>query len=187
MSAIDRIAELWSEARALSEIGAELGVSRSTIAGKIARARRRGDDRFGARSPSPGPKPRPRLKPRPKVREVRPGAPGVGNRRALPPVPPLAAVSLAALLPGQCKWPVNDRPPGRMIEIEFCARPAAPGSPYCEEHTRRTRPRATGGGSGPRTADLLWRPPPYRRRGEGRLRANGAAANGDAIDRLHSR
>ena len=48
------IAQLWSAGLPLSEIARELGeATRSAIAGKIQRARRKGDTRFQPRSPKP--------------------------------------------------------------------------------------------------------------------------------------
>ena len=43
---LDSLAELWPQNKPLSEIGVQLGVSRSVVAGRINRARRDGDDRF---------------------------------------------------------------------------------------------------------------------------------------------
>ena len=51
---IDAIAELWAQDKALSEIGLELGKTRSSVAGLIQRARRRGDPRLALGCLGPG-------------------------------------------------------------------------------------------------------------------------------------
>jgi hypothetical protein len=125
---LDRIAELWRAGKTQTEIADEVSATASVVAGLVGRARRRGDLRFG-----------PRPAPPPRVREIRPGAPGVGNRRPLPSVAPPAAVSLLALGYGMCRWPTNDALPGQMAErLEFCGRPVeAPNASYCLEHAQR--------------------------------------------------
>jgi hypothetical protein len=45
----DHLAELWAAGATLSDIGLKLGGSRSLVAGRIARARARGDLRFALR------------------------------------------------------------------------------------------------------------------------------------------
>jgi hypothetical protein len=49
----DQLAELWAAGATLSDIGRKLGGSRSLVAGRIARARARGDLRFGLRPKTP--------------------------------------------------------------------------------------------------------------------------------------
>ena len=49
----DQLAELWAGGATLSDIGLKLGGSRSLVAGRIARARARGDLRFALRPPTP--------------------------------------------------------------------------------------------------------------------------------------
>ena len=49
----DQLAELWAAGATLSDIGLKLGGSRSLVAGRIARARARGDLQFALRPPTP--------------------------------------------------------------------------------------------------------------------------------------
>ena len=49
----DQLAELWAAGATLSDIGLKLGGSRSLVAGRIARARARGDLRFALRPKTP--------------------------------------------------------------------------------------------------------------------------------------
>jgi hypothetical protein len=54
MSLDDQLAELWPAGASFTDMGRRLGVSRSIVAGRIDRARKAGDPRFG-----PRPKPEP--------------------------------------------------------------------------------------------------------------------------------
>jgi hypothetical protein len=118
---LDDIAALWTQNKSLSEIGAELGISRGVVIGKIDRARKAGDDRFSRQ---------------PKVRQIKEPGLSVGNRHpapiAAPPSPPLPLVRLR---PGLCKWPTNAPPPGHANEMLFCGEPVARlGANYCGRH-----------------------------------------------------
>jgi hypothetical protein len=127
----DQLAELWAAGATLSDIGLKLGGSRSVVAGKIARARARGDLRFSPRPP--GPK-KARVQ-KMKARIVKPPGLFVGARRR-ESASQLAAAKLSTLVdlrPGQCHYPVND--PERGGEFLFCAAPVArPGAKYCRHH-----------------------------------------------------
>ena len=117
----DQLAELWAAGATLSDIGLKLGGSRSLVAGRIARARARGDLRFALRPPRPkrerGPS---------KLLIVKPVGPAAFVERKGKP--------LAALKPGQCHYPLND--PERGSEFLFCADPIAKsGANYCSRHT----------------------------------------------------
>jgi hypothetical protein len=122
----DQLAELWAAGATLSDIGLKLGGSRSFIAGRIARARARGDLRFALRPPTPkkerAPKP---LIVKPAV--VKPvGTAAFVERKGKP---------LVALKPGQCHYPLND--PERGGEFLFCAEPIAKsGANYCSRHAK---------------------------------------------------
>ena len=65
----------------------------------------------------------------------------VGNARPLRPAPqPSGPRLLIDLAGGRCKFPVSDPPPGRGVEMLFCAEPVAqPGANYCSRHTEITR------------------------------------------------
>ena len=124
----DQLAELWAAGATLSDVGLKLGGSRSLVAGRIAKARARGDLRFALRPPTP------KKKRAPKPLIVKPAV--------VKPVGPAAFVErkgkpLAALKPGQCRYPLND--PERGGEFLFCAEPIAKsGANYCSRHTEIT-------------------------------------------------
>ena len=136
----DQLAELWAAGATLSDIGLKLGGSRSLVAGRIARARARGDLRFALRPPTP------KKERVPKLLIVKPAV--------VKPVGPAAFVErkgkpLVALKPGQCHYPLND--PERGGEFLFCAEPIAKsGANYCSRHTEiavRASTSPFGGGS----------------------------------------
>jgi hypothetical protein len=102
----EHLAELWAAGKSMSEIAEALGrgESRSVVAGKIARSRARGDDRFQPR-------------------------PHVGNKRLPPtavsvPVPALGPKPRVLIDLGwnDCRMPVDQRPApdGRHL---FCGKP----------------------------------------------------------------
>jgi GcrA cell cycle regulator len=138
---LSAIAQLWSAGLPLSEIAHELGeATRSAVAGKIQRARRKGDPRFQPRSP----------KPKLRVRGAKvPSDLGEAVRPA-PPRPIIAAAPAIASAPVEraarllidldwtdCRWPVGEAPDGRHL---FCGRPQAPGRPYCARCCARLKP-----------------------------------------------
>ena len=120
---LDIIAQLWATGASLTDIGVRLGESRSVIAGRIARARARGDARFAPRPAAPR-----------KVRVIKPPGESVGNRhRQVAAEPAPRPATLADLRPGRCRFPVSDPPPGHGVEMLFCAAPVAQlGANYCE-------------------------------------------------------
>ena len=128
MSLDDQLAELWAAGATLTEIGLQMGVSRSVVAGRLARARaRRTDD------PRLAPRPRPpKVMPAPRVRSVKPGHEVIGN--APPPVPPRPRL-LVDLGPRDCRWAVGEAADGRHL---MCGRPQVAGRPYCATHAVRT-------------------------------------------------
>ena len=116
----DQLAELWAAGATLSDIGLKLGGSRSLIAGRIARARARGDLRFALRPRTP------KKDRAPKLLIVKPVGPAAFVERKGKP--------LVALKRGQCHYPIND--PERGGEFLFCAKPIAKsGANYCSRHT----------------------------------------------------
>jgi hypothetical protein len=121
----DQLAVLWAAGATLSDIGLKLGGSRSLIAGRIARARARGDLRFVLRPRAP------KKDRAPKLLIVKPAV--------LNPVGTAAFVErkgkpLVALKRGQCHYPIND--PERGGEFHFCGEPIAKsGANYCSRHT----------------------------------------------------
>ena len=116
----DQLAELWAAGATLSDIGLKLGGSRSLVAGRIARARARGDLQFALRPKTP------KKERGPKLLIVKPVGPAAFVERKGKP--------LVALKPGQCHYPLND--PERGGEFLFCAEPIAKsGANYCSRHT----------------------------------------------------
>ena len=121
----DQLAELWAAGATMSDIGLKLGGSRSLVAGRIARARARGDLRFALRPPTPKKERAPeRQIVKPAV--VKPvGAAAFVERKGKP---------LVTLKPGQCHYPLND--PERGGKFLFCGEPIAKsGANYCSRHT----------------------------------------------------
>ena len=159
---LDDIAALWAQDPRLpmAEIGSRLGVSRSAVAGQIARARRKKDPRFGPRQPgseSLGRKPGrgPEAQGRPLAAKsglsavmeplVTEGRPDSSKAAAGPPRPRL----LVDLEWADCRWPIGSAPDGRHL---FCGRAQAPGRPYCpscdlRHRALRVSPSATSSAS----------------------------------------
>ena len=121
----DQLAELWAAGASLTDIGVKLGEFRSGIAGRIARARARGDSRFAPRPVAPR-----------KVRVIKPPGESVGNRhRQVAAEPAPRPVTLVELRPGRCKFPVSDPPLGHGSGMLFCAAPVTQLSAnYCSRH-----------------------------------------------------
>ena len=96
--------------------------------GAVWRARRAGDERFQPRPPKPKvAQERDRSFPwAGKTRKLKPIDEHVGNSRPLPPAAePLGPKLLVELPPDRCRFPINDPPPGRGVEMLFCAEPVA--------------------------------------------------------------
>ena len=144
----DQLAELWSSGASLTDIGVKLGKSRSVIAGRIARARARGDLRFAPRPPKP--------KAAPQIRRLKPAGEEVGNRRRVPDAPAPQPATLVELQAGRCKFPVSDPPPGHGVEMLFCAAPVAQfGANYCELHELVARVSSSASSFSPRAPGRL--------------------------------
>jgi len=62
------------------------------------------------------------------------GLPKRGSPIKQKPQKPADVVSLAALRPGMCVWPIGD--PGTE-EFHFCGQDSVPEKPYCGEHCAR--------------------------------------------------
>ena len=111
MSLDDGLAQLWAAGATFTDMALKLGVSRSIVAGRIDRARKGGDPRFG-----PRPKPEPIVVAKP-----------VPTKSA-----PKNLLLVDAPLNG-CRWPTGAAPDGRHL---FCGHPQALGRPYCPAHCR---------------------------------------------------
>jgi hypothetical protein len=141
-AALDRMADMWALSLSLRVIASELGVSRSIIAGKIGRARDRGDARFPPRTP--GNQHSHNTEPGAPAAKSAPEAPEVAERR---PGGSLTAPScrprrLVELRPGQCRFPINS--PDRGGEFLFCSAPVTRfGENYCADHAVLVRAGAS--------------------------------------------
>ena len=130
---VERLTKLWADGMSQSEIGVQLGVSKSAIGGKIHRLDL-------PRRPNPAGTGRSHQKKRP------PGAgrdhhgaaddPDAKPMRAEDRRPPEApterpGVDLPRLFPrlSECAWPMNNGKPWRS-----CGDPVVPGKPYCAKH-----------------------------------------------------
>jgi hypothetical protein len=159
----DQLAELWAAGATFTDMGLKLGVSRSIVAGRIDRARKSGDPRFAPRPRSPGqtraerleldrvrksrrraglppPAARPRVDVVPVVAKpvVTPSV--VKELSPRPALEPATPVMLTELLPGCCKFAMNNPPPGRAVEMLFCAEPVEkPGGNWCAQHAAVVR------------------------------------------------
>jgi hypothetical protein len=143
----EQLVELWAAGATLSEICAELGSTRGSIAGKISRAHRAGDPRFVKRpsrnagrrdhvSDEPQGSPLAAKSPLEAVRgpRVDEGRPEGALTAATEPARPRLLVDLD---PADCRWPVGEAPDGRHL---FCGRPQAPGRLYCAQCCARVSP-----------------------------------------------
>ena len=168
MTLDERLVELWAAGSTLSEICAELGSTRGSIAGKISRARRAGDPRFVKRPSRIAGRPRrvsampqgspPTAESRSKaVREpsVAEGRPE-GSQSALTSAPKSAQPRLLIDLgPTDCRWPVGEAADGRHL---FCGAPQTPSRPYCLLHCARVSP-SPASASSPRAPSPAGRAP----------------------------
>ena len=127
---VARLSDLWLSGTTSGEIGRRLGITRSSVMGKL----RRLDMLCRDRRPPPSmplmPKMR-RNKRQPKTPDryfsefaQKPPPPP-------PPEPPIGSFDLLELRNGHCRWPEGDRAPFR-----FCGEQQMSGSSYCEPHTR---------------------------------------------------
>jgi hypothetical protein len=129
MSDDQKPAELWPT-MTMSAIGDQLSVSRSAIAGRVARARQAGSSQFP---------------PKPHVGKVKPIGEVVGNQRPEPPAPkPSPSRLLVDLGWHDCRMAVSTAADGRHL---FCGKPQIGRGPYCSECLAKvsvSRPLAAG-------------------------------------------
>lgn len=132
----ERLKRLWLNGLSASQLARKLGgVSRSAVLGKLHRLGLTG--RGGA--------------PRPLVRKVASGP--TTTRKAAPtqsraaarvavskpsPAEPGLVRDLAALGPGDCRWPIGDP---ASPDFSFCGRPTLRSEPYCPGHDRAAHAR----------------------------------------------
>jgi len=121
---VEHLSTLWLSGITGGEIGHRLGVSRSSVMGKLRRLGLLCRDR--SRVP---------IKPPPQIPQMR------ENKRPLPPpepyqaphpppLPPIGSFALLDLRNGHCRWPCSDGFP----PYKFCGAPQASQSSYCEFH-----------------------------------------------------
>lgn len=129
------VADLWLHDMTLNQIAVRLGVSRSAVAGRVARARLRGDPRFGLRAPGNQHTTPRNVESKPSLRPPR-------EKRVAAPVAPVAvapAVVAVEAAPRRgrlliemgwrdCRYAIGAALDGRHM---FCGRPQARGRPYC--------------------------------------------------------
>lgn len=131
---VARLSELWLSGTTSGEIGRRLGITRSSVMGKL----RRLDMLCRDRRPPP-------IKP-PQMPVIRrnkrpPKTPDrfFAEFAAKPPPPPppepaIGSFDLLELRNGHCRWPSSGDGP----KWTFCGSPQISGSSYCEEHARRS-------------------------------------------------
>jgi GcrA cell cycle regulator len=143
-----RLADFLRDGKSASEIGAELGVSRNAVVGRVHRNPELAKIGF-ARSPGKqGPRQRKSDKPRarPRIAVVSPSilfdhAPAVPLPEPvfIPGERHTVGRPILMLGHGECRWPVNDADRGELHL--FCGAPAD-GS-WCECHRRRSTGKGT--------------------------------------------
>ena len=142
---VARLSELWMSGTTSGEIGRRLGISRSSVMGKLRRLGLLCNDHrallprrvniqlstdFSTVTNRPQKRPHSRNK-RPVTDFVIPPPP--------PPPPAYGTLNLLDLRHNSCRWPEGERP-----DYRFCGRPKAGESSYCESH----RVRSLSGGPG---------------------------------------
>jgi hypothetical protein len=136
VSILNRVAKLRNRGLSFTQIATKLNISKGVVAGTVFRGRENGDKRFLLKP----------LKPR-KAQLMNP----LLNEDLTPPTvtPPVIkrkGVSLVALKPNSCKFPIDydDSEPGYHL---FCAKTTSQTSPYCPRHEEIARagtPRPKG-------------------------------------------
>jgi GcrA cell cycle regulator len=129
---VARLSELWLSGTTSGEIGRRMGISRSSVMGKLRRLDLLCRDRPGmpaVRRPA-----RLLLKSSEQVSKrtnKRPLPPPVPIPVAPPPpLPPIGSFDLLELRHGHCRWPSDGDGP----RWTFCGAPQAFDSSYCSEH-----------------------------------------------------
>jgi hypothetical protein len=154
---LDELAERWASGASATEIARAAGLTRGMVLGQVHRRRKAGDSRFGTRPRAerleldrvrksrrraglPPPAARPRVDVVLVVAKpvVTPSV--VKELSPRPALEPATPVMLTELLPGCCKFAMNNPPPGRAVEMLFCAAPVEkPGGNWCAQHAAVVR------------------------------------------------
>jgi hypothetical protein len=133
---LDELAERWASGASATEIARAAGLTRGMVLGQVHRRRKAGDSRFSPRPRSPGRTRAERLEVAKPV--VTPSV--VKELSPRPALEPATPVMLTELLPGCCKFAMNNPPPGRAVEMLFCAAPVEkPGGNWCAQHAAVVR------------------------------------------------
>lgn len=125
---------LWDAGESITSIGAQLGVSRCAVSGRMSRLRQAGVN-LPARKIVPKVARRPR---RPRKPPVTVAKPKPMKPAPLPPIPPVTSDSPSILSIGshQCRFPMWDHSEPSTHESPLCGAPAH-GKPYCPAHMKR--------------------------------------------------
>lgn len=145
------LADLLAEGKSASQIGAELGVSRNAVIGRVSRNPDLAKIGF-ARSPGKqGPKSKKSDKPRARPQRIRVVSPSIllDHAPSIPLPEPeyvhgermTVGRPLLKLGHGECRWAVNDAEKGELHL--FCGAPA--DGPWCECHRLRSIGKGTEG------------------------------------------
>lgn len=140
---IEKLKKLWADGHSASVIADRIGVSRSSVLGKVHRlklsgreeARREPVKRKAYTRVRPVPPPKPRApKPVPVF--------GAQPPQPLPPEPPGVAtvMSLVDLEPHHCRWPIGDP---RHAGFGYCGAEKVAGVSYCAGHMVRAYRQVT--------------------------------------------
>lgn len=128
-------------------IADELGISRSSVAGYLNRARATGDlppakpvsVAANRKRGAPGGKPGRKLIEARRKAKVKPEPQPIitiTEAAAWDPIPGVEPIPLTELEPGRCKWPCYEGDEPRL----FCGAPADLGEPYCRSHAHLSLP-----------------------------------------------
>jgi GcrA cell cycle regulator len=140
---VERLSELWLSGTASGEIGRRLGISRSSVMGKLRRLDLLCRDRPRMPIRSRWEAARNLLTSNEQVSKPpqKPKKPAKTPDRYFaeftqkplpppPPEPPIGSYTILQLKAGQCRWPQGERP-----DYQFCGERQASQSSYCESHS----------------------------------------------------
>lgn len=134
---VQRVVSLFRDNMSIRTIAKEVGTTPGTISGKLDRLNVRrsfsrellvGRNRQQAKLQR---KQRPAVAPAP----VAPKFSAETFELPAQRIDDVARKPFTSLEPGDCRWPIGD--PRNHGEFGFCALPASPGRPYCDDHCRR--------------------------------------------------
>jgi GcrA cell cycle regulator len=129
-AAVAHLRQRWSDGAGTALIGAELGITKNAVVGKVRRLRLapRASPLHAAGQPRPPARPRPVKPPRPPRPPKAVQAPP--EPRPVPPPPPPPQPE--PVVPRGCQYPRGSKP-----NWDWCGAPVVDGGPYCEPCRRR--------------------------------------------------